>query len=77
MRDTVEYHEGSIEVAQRIYKTYRKWLLGAQTAEESIIEVGSLCREIEHNGYEEQEKILADMAEQEPVNRLRGASEHE
>ena len=77
MRDTVEYHEGRIEVVQQIIKIYDRWLYEGQNAEAVLIEISRYCKKVEHNSYKEQERILADMAEQEPVNRLRGASKHE
>ena len=77
MGNTLEYHEGRIEVAQKIVKICDKWLYDGEHSEKLLIEIAHLCKEIEHNSYVEQEKILADMAEHEPVNRLKGASEHE
>lgn len=79
MRDTVEYHDGRIEVVQQVIKIYDRWLYDGQNAEAILIEISSLCKEIEHNSYKEQEKILADMAEQDSKRAGQPAerSEHE
>lgn len=77
--ESIEICEGRIFVAEEVERIIYEGLTPDVKfdAVKTLHEVLDYVQAVQVDNKKAQEEILVDMAEHEPVNRLRGASEHE